>query len=75
MLGVITVFAIIFLTGGATDDKEKFRETFQVDAIYYETGHVEISYNDKSEKNRIGSNGNSRHGRNFSKNIFRFSIY
>ena len=53
MLGVITVFAIIFLTGGATDDKEKFRETFQVDAIYYDTGHVEVSYNDKSEKTEL----------------------
>ena len=53
MLGVITVFAIMFLTGGATDDKEKFRETFQVDAIYYDTGHVEISYNDKSEKTEL----------------------
>ena len=53
MLGVITVFAIIFLTGGATDDKEKFRETFRVDATYYDTGHVEVSYNDESEKTEL----------------------
>ena len=53
MLGVITIFAIIFLTGGATDDKEQFRDTFHVNAIYYDTGHVEISYLDKSEKTKL----------------------
>jgi len=49
-LGVFTVLAIIFLTGGGTDDKDILRQTFQVEAIYYDSGHVEISYFDKSEK-------------------------
>ena len=49
-LGVFTVLAIVFLTGGATDDKDPLRENFQVDAIYYDAGYVEISYFDKSEK-------------------------
>lgn len=53
MLGVITIFAIIFLTGGATDDKERFRDTFEVNAVYYDTGHVEISYFDKSDKTEL----------------------
>ncbi len=49
-LGVFTVLAIVFLTGGATDDKDIFRQTFQVDAIYYDSGHVEVSYLDNSDK-------------------------
>ena len=49
-LGVFTVIAIIFLTGGGTDDKDILRQTFQVDAIYYDSGHIEISFIDKSEK-------------------------
>ncbi|MGI9567239.1 MAG: hypothetical protein ACR2LL_09545 [Nitrosopumilus sp.] len=50
LLGVITILALVFLTGGGTDDKEIFRETFQVDAVYYDSGHVEISYLDRSGK-------------------------
>lgn len=50
LLGVFTVLAIVFLTGGGTDDKDEFRQTFQVDAVYYDTGHVEVSFFDKSEK-------------------------
>jgi len=49
-LGVFTIIAIIFLAGGASDDKDVYRETFQVEAIYYDTGHVEVSYLDKSGK-------------------------
>ena len=49
-LGIFTVLALVFLTGGATDDKDDLRQTFQVDAVYYDTGHVEISFFDKSEK-------------------------
>jgi len=49
-LGVFTIIAIIFLTGGASDDKDVYRETFQVEAIYYDTGYVEVSYLDKSGK-------------------------
>ena len=49
-LGVFTVLAIVLLTGGASDDKDALRQTFQVDAVYYDTGHVEISFFDKSQK-------------------------
>ena len=47
-LGVFTILAILFLTGGASDDNDILRQTFQVDAIYYDSRHVEISYLDKS---------------------------
>jgi len=46
--GIITIFAILFLGGGGNDDNDILRQTFQVDAIYYDSGHVEISYLDKS---------------------------
>ncbi|MFB5636370.1 MAG: hypothetical protein ACE5RB_07045 [Nitrosopumilus sp.] len=49
-LGVFTVLAIIFLTGGASDDKDAIRQTFHVDAIYYDAGFVEVSYLDNSDK-------------------------
>ncbi|MCV0430231.1 hypothetical protein [Nitrosopumilus sp.] len=49
-LGVFTLLAIIFLTGGVSDDKNVYREIFQIEAIYYESGHVEVSYFDKSGK-------------------------
>ena len=50
VLGVITILALVFLTGGGTDDKDILRQTFQVDATYYDSGYVEISYFDKSAK-------------------------
>ena len=49
-LGVLTIMALVFLTGGGNDDKEILRQTLQVNAVYYESGHVEISFFDKSEK-------------------------
>ena len=49
-LGVFTVLAIVFLTGGGDDDKNELRQTFQVNAVYYDTGHVEVEFFDKSEK-------------------------
>ena len=49
-LGVFTVLAIVLLTGGGSDDKDELRQTFQVNAVYYDTGHVEVEYLDKSEK-------------------------
>ena len=49
-LVVITVLAILFLMGGGTDDKDVLRQTFQIDAVYYDSGHVEISYFDNSGK-------------------------
>ena len=44
VLGIITIFAIVFLTGGATDDKDILRQTFSVNAVYYEEGYVAVSY-------------------------------
>ena len=49
-LGIITVLAIIFLAGTGTDDKDILRQTFQIEAVYYDSGYVEISYFDKSDK-------------------------
>jgi len=49
-LGVFTVLAIVFLTGGGTDDKDEMRQTLQVEAVYYDSGHVEISYLDNSDQ-------------------------
>ena len=49
-LGIITVLAILFLAGAGTDDKDVLRQTFQIEAVYYDSGHVEISYFDKSDK-------------------------
>lgn len=48
ILGVVTILALLFLTGYGTDDKQILRDTFQFEAIYYDSGHVEISYLDKS---------------------------
>ena len=53
VLGVFTVLAIVFLTGGATNDKNPLRENFQLEAIYYDAGYVEISYLDKSDKTTL----------------------
>ncbi len=49
-IGIITVLAIVFLLGGGTDDKDILRQTFQIEAVYYDSGHVEITYFDKSSK-------------------------
>lgn len=50
VLGLVTIMALVFLTGGGTDNKDILRETFQIDAVYYDSGHVEISFLDKSDK-------------------------
>ena len=49
-LGVFTVLAIFFLTGGGTDDKDEMRQTLQIEAVYYDSGHVEISYLDNLDQ-------------------------
>ena len=49
-LGAFTILAILFLTGAGTDDKEILRQTFSLEAIYYDSGHVEVYYLDKSNK-------------------------
>ncbi len=53
VLGVVTVLAILFLTGNGTDDKDILRQTFQIDAVYYDSGHVEISFLDKSDETTL----------------------
>ncbi|MDO7721877.1 MAG: hypothetical protein MUP75_00325 [Nitrosopumilus sp.] len=50
VLGIFTILALVFLTGGATDDKDPLRENFKINAIYYDAGYVEVSYIDKSDK-------------------------
>ena len=50
VLGVFKILALVFLTGGATDDKDPLRENFTINAIYYDAGYVEVSYLDKSDK-------------------------
>ena len=50
VLGVFTILALVFLTGGATDDKDPLRENFKINAIYYDAGYVEVSYIDKSDR-------------------------
>ena len=47
LLGVITVLAILFLTGNGDDGK--LQETFEVGAVYRESGHVEVSFQDRSQ--------------------------
>ena len=49
-LGIFTILAIVFLTSGGIDDEDELRQTLQIDAVYNDTGHIKISYNDKSEK-------------------------
>ena len=49
-IGLVTVFAILFLTSGGDGDKEILKQTFQIEAVYYDTGHVEVSYLDKSSQ-------------------------
>ena len=46
-LGVITVFAILFLSGAGNDNNEILSKTFEIDAIY-QNGNVVISFIDKS---------------------------
>ena len=49
-LGVFTIIALVFLTGGGNDDKGEMREILQIEAVYYDSGHVEISYLDSSDQ-------------------------
>ena len=58
-LGVITVFAILLITGGGNDDKEILRSTFSIEAVYFDENnsdievgdaYIQINFKDKSEK-------------------------
>ena len=48
----ISLFAILFLIESNSIDKESLEKTFAVDAIYYEEGYVEVTYQDKSQKTK-----------------------
>ena len=74
-LGIITVFAIIFLSGGGANDKDIFSQTFQVDAIYYDSGDVEILFLDKSGKTDFVIMEILGMDESFQKSFFWFSIY
>jgi len=59
-LGVITVLAILLITGTGNEDKEILKSTFLIKAVYFDEnsdainessdGHIEITFKDKSEK-------------------------
>jgi len=52
-LGVITVLAILLITGTGNEDKEILKSTFLIEAVYFDEntdGHIEITFKDKSEK-------------------------
>ena len=48
LLGVVTVLALLFLTGDRGGDDAALREALHVSAVYYDTGDVEIIYDDAS---------------------------
>ncbi len=58
-LGVVTVLAILFLTGTGNDDKEILKSTFLFVAVYFDQNnsdidggdaYIQITFKDKSEK-------------------------
>jgi len=59
-LGVVTVLAILFLTGTGNDNKEILKSTFSIEAVYFDEsnndnldgsdGYIQITFKDKSEK-------------------------
>ncbi len=58
-LGVITVLAILLITGGGNDDKEILKATFSIEAVYFDQNnsdvssgdaYIQITFKDKSEK-------------------------
>ncbi|MBA4461224.1 MAG: hypothetical protein H2B00_01780 [Nitrosopumilaceae archaeon] len=54
-LGVVTVLAILLITGSDSDD-EMLKSTFSINAVYFsstennEDGYIQINFKDKSEK-------------------------
>ncbi|MBA4460065.1 MAG: hypothetical protein H2B02_04160 [Nitrosopumilaceae archaeon] len=54
-LGVVTVLAILLITGSDSDD-EILKSTFSINAVYFsstennEDGYIQINFKDKSEK-------------------------
>lgn len=55
-LGVVTVLAILLLTGSNNVDEEILQSTFSIDAVYFPStddlndGYIQIYFQDKSEK-------------------------
>ncbi len=55
-LGVVTVLAILFLTGTGNDDKEILKSTFLIEAVYFDENndtndaYIQITFKDNSEK-------------------------
>ncbi len=59
-LVVVTVLAILFLTGTGNDNKEILKSTFTIQAVYFDEGnsnnlddgdgYIQITFKDKSEK-------------------------
>jgi hypothetical protein len=59
-LGVITVLAILLITGNGNDNKEILESTFSIEAVYFDDtnsanvkdgdGYIQIIFKDKSEK-------------------------
>ena len=62
VLGVVTVLAILLLTGSNNKDTEIFKSTFLIQAKYFENtgnsnfevdgGYIQINFKDKSEKTK-----------------------
>ena len=61
-LGVITVLAILLITGNGNDNKEILKSTFSIEAVYYDDinsadvkdgdGYIQIIFKDKSGKTK-----------------------
>ena len=55
-LGVVTILAILFLTGTGNDDKEILKSTFSIEAVYFDENndtndaYIQITFKDNSEK-------------------------
>jgi hypothetical protein len=55
-LGVVTVLAILLLTGSNNADEEVLKSTFSINAVYFPSsgdlndGYIQINFQDKSEK-------------------------
>ena len=57
-LGVVTIFAILLLTGAGNQNETLYRDTFSINATYFENSDspdenfIQISYEDKSKKTK-----------------------
>lgn len=58
-LGVVTVLAILFLTGTSNDENEILKSTFFIEAVYFDNtkseiesgeGYIQINFEDKSKQ-------------------------